>query len=74
MHFSTTIGFPLGGPMRPEMTQGRTSQAPPSFPCRLCGGLTPLYVVERLGGFCSEEHKQEWLVIILFTHSGGVDD
>jgi hypothetical protein len=38
---------------------------PPVLRCRLCRRLSQRHEVERLGGFCSERHKRDWLVVII---------
>ena len=40
---------------------------PLPLPCRLCGSLSPRHEVERLGGFCSERHKWDWLVVFILS-------
>jgi hypothetical protein len=35
------------------------------FPCGLCKRLSPRSVLERWGGFCSEGHKRDWLVVFI---------
>jgi hypothetical protein len=41
----------------------RTEAEPERYRCMLCGFLTPVDEYNRLGGFCSERHRWEGLVI-----------
>ena len=56
--------------MKTRESVGRPVQRIPPFPppelrCRSCRRLSPRHEVERWGGFCSERHKWEWLVVII---------
>jgi hypothetical protein len=54
--------------------QNRRSRTEPEarYPCRLCEYPTRVSIYNRLGGFCSERHKWEWLVVSALTSRGAV--
>lgn len=58
--------FTLGhAPETPRESASRALSDLPDLTCRLCGLMSPRHDVESFGGFCSESHKWEWLVVII---------
>ena len=55
---------------RPRREQTASASVFPELPCNLCRRLSPRSEVERLGGFCSERHKWDWLVVIILPLFG----
>ena len=61
------LGSPIVAPNRGGSAPGSANA---ELSCRLCRHMTSPREFERLGGFCSERHKFEWLVIISILFSG----